>query len=145
MESLGDNNYAVVLIKRSLGPDVHWKKLKCLLGCVMKFTPPQLGRRAETGERMHCRLMDPKPETYWDGEEESDLWFGWRSITYPLGYDIRICSWAACSAEHACVWLTQRGQPMTECLPDVAGSGMCVLSGIQFPEEGTSGSTPSPP
>lgn len=32
----------------------------------MKFTPPQLGRRAEMGEQMHCRLMGPKSETSCD-------------------------------------------------------------------------------
>lgn len=50
MESLDDNNYAVVL-KGLLGQMFIEKKLKCLLGCVMKFTPPQAREDNRDGEK----------------------------------------------------------------------------------------------
>lgn len=39
----------------------------------MKFRFPQLGRRAQMVEWIHCRLMGLKPETSCDGERKRRL------------------------------------------------------------------------
>lgn len=55
----------------------------------MKFRPPQLGRRAQMVERIHCRLMGLKPETSCDGKrraERSVVWVGSYSLSPRLWY-----------------------------------------------------------